>query len=340
MISRTMTDEPLIRRFDALLCDLDGVVYAGPDAIDGGPESLNHAVEMGVPVMYVTNNASRPPAAVAEHISQLGAPTRASSVASSAQAAAKLLAGRLPENSRVLITGAQALADEISAVGLTPVWSQAEDPAAVVQGFNPQLGWEQLAEAAYTLADESVLWCATNTDRTIPKERGIAPGNGTLVAAVAAATGREPIVAGKPQAPVFHEAAERARSRRPVVVGDRLDTDIRGAHAAGMASIEVFTGVDTPETVLRACDRERPTYLLGNLRELFAVYPEPQVTHEDHDVTATCRDATAVARENAVTVRASENSLDGWRAACAAWWALHPEAEAPTDPDVTWVSES
>ncbi len=338
-IPRTMTDEPLISRFDALLCDLDGVVYAGPDAIDGGPESLNRAVETGVPVMYVTNNASRPPAAVAEHISELGAPTQESNVASSAQAAAKLLAGRLPEKAKVLITGAQALADEISAVGLTPVWSQSEEPVAVVQGFNPKLGWEQLAEAAYTLADESVLWCATNTDLTIPKERGIAPGNGTLVAAVAAATGREPIVAGKPQAPVFLEAAERANSQRPVVVGDRLDTDIRGAHAAGMESIEVFTGVDTPETVLRACDQERPTYLLGNLRELFEAYPDPQVSREDNsdqEVTATCRDAIAVARDNGVRIQAPENSLDGWRAACAAWWALHPDAETPTDPEVTW----
>ena len=331
-----MTVEPLIRRFDALLCDLDGVVYAGPEPIDGAPESLNRAVDSGVPVMYVTNNASRPPAAVAEHISALGVPTEESNVASSAQAAAQLLAEKLPAAAKVLITGAQALADEISGVGLRPVWSQADGPVAVVQGFNPELGWNQLAEAAYTLADHSVLWCATNTDRTIPKERGIAPGNGTLVAAVAAATGREPIVAGKPQAPVFHQAAERAGSTRPVVVGDRLDTDIRGAHAAGMDSIEVFTGVDTPDTVLRACHDERPTYLVATLRELFDVYPDPQVTQNGHEVTATCREAVAVARDNSVTVRAADHGLDGWRAACAAWWTLHPRAEVPTEPELSW----
>lgn len=331
-----MTDEPLIRRFDALLCDLDGVVYAGPEPIDGAPESLNRAVAAGVPVMYVTNNASRPPAAVAEHISELGVPTEEADVASSAQAAAKLLAEELPAEAKVLVTGARALADEISAVGLQPVWSQSDHPVAVVQGFDPELGWQQLAEAAYTLADHSVLWCATNTDRTIPKERGIAPGNGTLVAAVAAATGREPIVAGKPQAPVFQQAAERAGSTRPVVVGDRLDTDIRGAHAAGMDSIEVFTGVDTPESVLRACHRERPTYIVATLRELFEAYPDPRVTRNDREVTAACRDAVAVARDNSVTIRAADHELDGWRAACAAWWTLHPRAENPTEPELSW----
>ena len=133
--------------------------------------------------------------------------------------------------------------------------------------------------------------------------------------------------------------AERAKSQRPVVVGDRLDTDIRGARAAGMESIEVFTGVDTPESVLRACDQERPTYLLGNLRELFDAYPDPDVTpgeYEDQEVTARCREAVATARDNGVQIHAPENSLDGWRAACAAWWGLHPDAESPTSPEVTW----
>ncbi|MBX7557493.1 HAD family hydrolase, partial [Streptomyces sp. tea 10] len=162
-------DATLIERFDALLCDLDGVVYAGPHAIDGAPESLKRVKDSGRAVMYVTNNASRSPEAVAEHISSLGAPARTQDVVSSAQAAAALLAERLPRSAKVLITGAQALADEIRAVGLTPVTSQDEQPEAVVQGFDPHIGWEHLAEAAFTLADDAVLWCATNTDRTIPK---------------------------------------------------------------------------------------------------------------------------------------------------------------------------
>ncbi|MDO4919873.1 HAD-IIA family hydrolase [Kocuria sp.] len=330
------TGTSLVERFDALLCDLDGVVYAGPTAIDGAPESLERVRATGRAVVYVTNNASRPPAAVAEHISSLGASTKASDVVSSAQAAASLLAERLEVGAPVLVTGATALADEIRAVGLVPVRSQDEKPRAVVQGFDPRLGWEDLAEAAYTLADESVLWCATNTDRTIPRERGIAPGNGTLIAAVAAAAGRQPLVAGKPEAPIFHRAAERVCAHRPVVVGDRLDTDILGAHNAGMESIEVLTGVDTPASVLGACTAQRPTYLLGSLRELFEPYPEIAAGTAENGFHAECGGARAEVAGDVVRVAAERDALDGWRAACAAWWAAHPDETEATSPEVRW----
>lgn len=329
-----MSDAPLVDRFDALLCDLDGVVYRGDHAISGGPESLERVRSSGTAVVYVTNNASRPPAAVAEQISRLGASAEAGDVVSSAGVAATLLAGRLEPGTPVLVTGAEALALEISAAGLCPVRSQAEDPRAVVQGFDPRIGWEQLAEAAYTLADPGVLWCATNTDRTIPKERGIAPGNGTLVAAVAAATGREPVVAGKPEAAIFEEAARRAEARRPGVIGDRLDTDIRGAYNAGMPGIQVLTGVDTAETALKAPVQERPAYLIGTLHELFESYPDPEVTVRQDGARAVCREAVAVATRETVTIEGGETGLDGWRAACAAWWAVHPRADSPTTPRV------
>ncbi|RKQ37107.1 HAD-IIA family hydrolase [Kocuria tytonis] len=328
--------EPLVGRFDALLCDLDGVVYAGPHAIDGAPETLERVRSAGCAVMYVTNNASRPPAAVAEHITSLGAPTAVEQVVSSAQAAAALLADRLTPGSPVLITGSAALADEVRAVGLVPVRSQDEGPVAVAQGFDPHLGWEQLAEAAFTLADDSVLWCATNTDRTIPRERGIAPGNGTLVAAVAAASGREPLVAGKPEAPIFREAADRVGATRPAVVGDRLDTDILGAHNAGMESVHVLTGVDSAAAALAACSSQRPSYLLGTLRELFEPYPAVAVAGEGDRMRAMCRQARAEVAGDVVTVTAPHDDLDGWRAACAAWWAARPGAFVATDPEVHW----
>jgi len=327
---------PLIERFDALLCDLDGVVYAGPHAIAGAPEALERVRASGRSVVYVTNNASRPPSAVAEHITSLGAPTAVENVVSSAQAAAALLAERLQPGARVLVTGSSALAEEVRGVGLVPVTSQEDRPVAVVQGFDPHLGWEQLAEAAFTLADDSVLWCATNTDRTIPKERGIAPGNGTLVAAVAEATGREPLVAGKPEAPIFREGAERVGARRPAVVGDRLDTDILGAHHAGMDSIQVLTGVDRPASVLAARAAERPTYLLGSLIQLFEPYPEIVVSHDGDRVSATCGAARADVAGDVVTVTGAPEHLDGWRAACAAWWRARPEAEHPTEPVLEW----
>ena len=126
-----------------------------------------------------------------------------------------------------------------------------------MQGFSPDIGWKDLAEASYVVAG-GALWVATNTDWSIPQARGIAPGNGTLVAAVAAATGKSPIVAGKPEAPLFHAAAKRLAADRPLVVGDRLDTDILGGNNAGFATVAVLTGVDTRESILAAAPWNAP----------------------------------------------------------------------------------
>lgn len=327
-----MTEVSLISLFDALLADLDGVVYAGPHAIPGAVESLKQLSGLGVGLGYVTNNASRSPAQVAAHLRELGAPADDDQVVSSSQAAAELLASRLAPGSRVLITGSPALAQEIELVGLVPVYSQDQEPVAVVQGFNPEIGWKHLAEAAYVVA-AGALWVATNTDMSIPQARGIAPGNGTLVGAVTAATGKTPLVAGKPEAPLFHSAAKRLGAERPLVVGDRLDTDILGGNNAGFATVAVLTGVDTRETILAARAAERPDYIIGSLTDLHRPYPE--VTHDDG--TYSCGDATARVANGAVGIIGSKDNLDAWRAACAAWWAATPEASAPQAPKLAWL---
>ena len=327
-----MAAASLISRFDALLADLDGVVYAGPHAVPGAVDSLQQLAGLGVGLGYVTNNASRTPAEVAAHLRELGAPAEDEQVVSSSQAAAELLASVLAPASRVLITGSPALAQEIELVGLTPVWSQDEDPVAVVQGFNPAIGWKDLAEAAYVVAG-GALWVATNTDMSIPQARGIAPGNGTLVAAVAAATGQKPRVAGKPEAPLFHAAAKRLASDRPLVVGDRLDTDILGGNNAGFATVAVLTGVDTRETILAARTAERPNYLINSLSDLHQPYP----VIENADGVYRCGASSAMAGDGTVKVTGNEDDLDSWRAACAAWWAAVPETAEALAPKLEWV---
>ncbi|MFI7482979.1 HAD-IIA family hydrolase [Kocuria sp. M1R5S2] len=328
--------ERLIDRFDAVLSDLDGVVYAGPHAIPGAPEILRGLAADGMPVIYVTNNASRSVDTVAAHLTDLGVPTEPDGVVSSAQAGAELLAGRVPAGTRVLVTGSQALADVVEAAGLVPVRSQAEEPRAVIQGFDPALGWAALAEAAYTLADPDVLWVATNTDLTIPQARGLAPGNGTLVAAVRAAAGRPPLVAGKPEAPIFRTAAQRAGSARPVVLGDRLDTDIRGGNAAGFATVAVLTGVDTVHTILAACTAERPDHVVETLDGLLEPYPEVVAEACDGGHVARCGAAQAETDGSRLLVRGARSDLDSWRAACAAWWAAHPDTDVPHAPEPEW----
>ncbi|WP_314326307.1 HAD-IIA family hydrolase [Paenarthrobacter ilicis] len=325
-----MTDA-LISSFDAVLSDLDGVVYAGPHAIPGAVESLRRLSTFGVGLGYVTNNASRTPAQVAEHLRELGAPAEDHQVVSSSQAAGELLASMLPSGARVLITGSAALAQEIELAGLTPVHSAEENPVAVVQGFNPEIGWKDLAEASYVVAG-GASWFATNTDMSIPQARGIAPGNGTLVAAVAAATGKKPMVAGKPEAPLFHTAAKRLGSDRPLVVGDRLDTDILGGNRAGFATAAVLTGVDTTHSILAARTAERPTYLLADLEGLYAPYPEIV----DEGGTFRCGQAEATAKDGLLVVVGDSNDLDAWRAACAAWWAAVPETDVARTPELDW----
>ncbi|MCB5275761.1 D,L-glycerol 3-phosphate phosphatase [Arthrobacter sp. SO5] len=322
----------LISAFDALLADLDGVVYAGPHAIPGAVESLRRLAEFGVGLGYVTNNASRTPAEVAQHLRDLGAPAEDHQVVSSPQAAGELLASLLPAGSRVLITGGDALAREIELAGLVPVGSEAENPVAVVQGFHPDLGWKDLAEASYAVAG-GALWVATNTDMSIPQARGIAPGNGTLVAAVAAATGQRPLVAGKPEAPLFHSAAKRLAADRPLVVGDRLDTDILGGNNAGFATVAVLTGVDTRESILAARSMERPRYLISDLTDLYRPYPAVKLDAGRYR----CGAASAVADGPTVRISGDPADLDSWRAACAAWWAAHPDAPTALAPVIDWL---
>jgi HAD superfamily hydrolase (TIGR01450 family) len=259
----------LLGRHDALLLDLDGVVYVGPEPVAHAVDALLAAVGSGVATAYVTNNAARPPEVVAEHLRTFGLPVDAHDVVTSAQAGAREVAARVAAGSRVLAVGGPGVAAALAARGLVPVARADEGPAAVLMGYGPQVAWTDLAEAAYAVGAGALL-VATNTDLTIPTARGIAPGNGTLVGAVVAATGREPVVAGKPFAPLMDESVERIGARQPLIVGDRLDTDIEAGHRTGIPSLLVLTGVTGVDELLAAPAERRPTYLAADLRGLGA----------------------------------------------------------------------
>ncbi len=267
----------LLGGYRALVCDLDGVVYRGLLAVPGAVESLRR---VRLPVLYATNNASRAPETVARHLTDLGLPVSAGDVATSSQAGARHLAGALPAGSRVLAVGGPGVARALAAAGLAPVMpsdARREDcgaPAAgVLQGYGPEVTAADLAEASYAVASGAV-WVATNTDATLPTERGTAPGNGTLVAAVASATGATPVVVGKPHPPLYLLCADRMGEAAGDVlaIGDRLDTDIEGAARAGMDSVLVLTGVDGADSLAVAPREMRPTYLLEDLRGLHVPY--------------------------------------------------------------------
>lgn len=254
-------------RFDAALLDLDGTVYLGGQVIEHVPESLAIARSAGMATMFVSNNASRPPAVVAQALRDMGIQAATNDVLTSPQAAADMLAAHHPAGSPVLVVGAAYLHDVISGVGLVPVHLATDHPVAVVQGHSPDTGWTQLAEACIALR-AGADWVACNTDTTLPTDRGLLPGNGSMVAALVAATGLTPRVAGKPARPLLDSAMARAGSQRPLVVGDRLDTDIEAACTAGVPSFMPLTGVNTAADLLVAPPHRRPDYVGLDMRGL------------------------------------------------------------------------
>ncbi len=308
---------------DVLLADLDGVVYAGHRAIPYAVEALTAAAASGRRLGYLTNNASRTPETVAAQLRELGLDAAPDDIVSSPQAAVVLLAELVPPGATVLVVGGDGLVSEVERAGFRVTRSAEDAPAAVVQGFAPSVAWTDLAEAAFALAggEAGIPWVATNTDWTIPQARGTAPGNGTLVSAVHTAVGRLPVVAGKPERALFDVAVARFDARRPLFIGDRLDTDILGARRAGMASALVLTGSDGPKQLLAAAADSRPDFVLEDLRGLTLPYP---VTEDVRDIAGVrwIRVGSAVVRheKERLTLDTPGTRIDRIRAAAAAVW--------------------
>lgn len=257
--------------YDGLLCDLDGVVYAGPSSIQNAVSTLNSLQESSIPVAFVTNNASKSAAEVSDRLTQLGVRTTPEHVMTSAQAVVNLLRQKYEaHHGPVLVTGAPQLATQIRNAGYQTTSTAQDQPQVVVQGFNPNLGWRDLAEASFAI-QQGAGWLATNLDLTIPLQHGVAPGNGSLVRAVSQATGTQPeVAAGKPAPVMFATMAQTFDMRRPLVVGDRLDTDVLGAHNAGFHGALVLTGIHRTSDLPTFQDLVTPEWILPDLSVLLA----------------------------------------------------------------------
>lgn len=304
----------LIAGYDLVIFDLDGVLFAGDQPIPGASAAVTKLRGRPADVVFATNNASRSAAAVAELLESLGIPAASTDVLTSAGAAAGVLATRYKPGSPILVVGSSALVDEVRKVGLRPVTGAADAPVAVVQGYGPNVGWAALAEATVAIR-AGAEWIATNADRTLPSPRGPLPGNGSLVAALATALDRQPdVVVGKPDPILFHQAAAATGATRPLVVGDRLDTDIEGANRSGLDSLLVLTGVNRPGDLLRAPVHRRSTYVAEFLDGLFdAARP----------IVGPDTDGWRVHGDGGALVLAGEGSaMAALRALCAYQWKL------------------
>lgn len=299
--------------YDTVLCDLDGVIYEGTHAIVDAPETISSFIASGIPVGYVTNNSSRKPETIAEQLLGFGIETSPSNVIGSAKTGVEILATLIPAGAKVLVVGGEGLRSRVVEAGFELVKSSDDQPAGVIQGFDPSVAWTDLAEASYSIAN-GAKWVATNQDWTIPREKGIAPGNGTLVSAVHTAVGQLPIVAGKPEPAIYKTAVEHFGAKRALFVGDRIDTDIRGANRAGIDSVLVMTGISTRKEVLGVKKEDRPTFIVSTMAELLANYDEPKKTKRGF----ACKDAEVELLGNKVVVTHGDpKSLGALRAACA-----------------------
>jgi HAD superfamily hydrolase (TIGR01450 family) len=320
------SDRPLCAAYDVALLDLDGVVYLGGKAIPGAADALAGAARAGMRAAFVTNNASRSPSRIAAQLVALGVPATAADIVTSAQAAARLLAERLPAGARVLVAGGTGLRIALHEQNLRPVSSAAEQPAAVVQGYSPDLSYALLAEAA--LAIRAGAWyVATNADGTLPTPRGPQPGNGSIIELLVTATGVRPVVAGKPEPPLHAESVRRTGARHPLVVGDRLDTDIEGAVRGHADSLLVLTGVSRPADAITAPPDARPTYLARDLGGLLT--PHPEVSPGSGGFRCGGWTARLAADGGKLDLSGSGDPVDALRALCRAAWS----APAPVTPD-------
>jgi len=320
----------LASSFDVALTDMDGVCFKGTSPIPHAAAGIAAARAAGLRFCFLTNNASRTPAEAATHLEQVGGiPAQASDIVTASMAGAAMLATDLPAGSRVLVVGGKGLVEAVEEAGLVAVFSADDTPEAVIQGWGPQVGWAELAEAAYAIGG-GARYYATNLDKTLPTERGFAPGNGSLVAAVVSATGALPRSAGKPEPGIFTQAARRAGAGRPLVIGDRLDTDLAGARGADMPGLLVLTGVSTAVDLALAPESQRPSYVAADLRGLTEPQPAPRPQGE----WWVCGAARARLDRGAVQVTGSEAHpwIDAVRAVAALAWsradAGHPLSAA------------
>lgn len=234
--------------FTTVVCDLDGVLYRGPEPVAGAGAALEEIAAAGIRLLFATNNSTRTAAEVAAVIeSRTRYPASPADVVTSAMATAHHLAGVARS---VYVVGGRGLPPTLSAAGIPIVesWREAD---CVVVGLDPNLTYEKLADATLAVRAGARL-VATNDDATFPTPQGLVPGAGALVAALERATGRHAEVCGKPHEPMRRLLRELAGAGPVLVVGDRVETDIALGMAEGWATVVTLTGVSTPEEAQRA----------------------------------------------------------------------------------------
>ena len=293
------TTRPLSEAYQLALLDLDGVVYRGKNPVEHAAESIRKAEGLGMTVEYTTNNSSRLQSVVADQLKGFDLDVEPWQVITSSVVAARMVARAVPQGAKVFVLGAQHLREEVAKQGLEVVDSAEDKPVAAIQGWYPDMSWNQMAQIAYAV-EQGATYFVTNRDLTIPRELGIAPGCGSMIMAVINATGVEPVSsAGKPESAMYdearllaaHDGAEPVAKEACLAIGDRLDTDIEAGNRGGYDSLAVLTGVTNPHELMFAPEHLRPTYIAKDLTGLNEPAPK-SCMRLALGAAATCRRAS------------------------------------------------
>ena len=305
---------PVMEAHDLVMFDLDGVVYVGATGIDGVADRIDRIRQTGTHVAFVTNNASRTPEQVAAKLVKAGVSADPSDVVTSAQAAATLLLAEHGTAAKILLLGGEGLDAALREAGLEPV-AEPDGAVAVVSGYGPDVRWRDIMRVS-TLVRDGLPYVASNADMTIPTPYGLAPGHGVLVATITGFAGVRATVAGKPEKPLMDETVRRIGGDRPIMVGDRLDTDIEGAHAIGIPSLLVLTGVTWLDELVAATERLRPSYISPDLEGLFEAHPIPDVTEAEVALGGW----SGTVEDGSLRVIGDGSDADWWRVAATVGW--------------------
>ena len=332
----------LAEEYDCALLDLDGTAWSGDEKIEHAAASVIEAREAGMASAFVTNNAMRTPQQVTDKLNSMDFQATPDMVMTSAMDIAAIMAEELEEGSKVFVIGGAGLRLALEERGFVLVDSADEEPVAVVQGLDKKVDWALLSEGAFAI-ERGAAFYASNLDATLPIERGQALGNGSLVRAIQHATRKRPIAGGKPEPGIYRRAGELVGAQNPLAVGDRLETDIMGAVAAGVPALHVLTGVHQARDVIRAPRGQRPTYLAIDMRGLLEAHPAPK-HHRDGTWTCGVSQVAKATRSGVLTLDDVELtepvtiSIDSYRALAAAAWEYADGAGTPAScPEITVV---
>ncbi|MGH2572510.1 MAG: HAD-IIA family hydrolase [Actinomycetota bacterium] len=260
----------IAERYDALFFDLDGVVYRGDQVIPNAPRALNGVRDLRVNVLFLTNNSSKTPEEVARNLGRLGVRAIPEEVLTSGLATASMLWQEGAEGRTAFVIGERGVKEALAAAGIRILDGEPERSDLVVVGWDRSVDYRKLRVASL-LIERGAKLVATNADAAYPAPDGLWPGAGAILAAVTTTTEAVPTVVGKPGRPLFEAAARLTGAKNPLVIGDRLESDIVGARGMGWDSLLVFTGTARPPDLLRGFPL--PTYLGADLSALLEDTP-------------------------------------------------------------------